>query len=90
MGNPVFVDCTKNEWALVATDVTSGVIHKTTAIASRYLQTYKLTGEAAPTLKADGVRIFDDGLDEIIASSVGIDVYIFVVGEVNGRVRVDI
>lgn len=90
MANPVWVDCISGQWIKVATAVTSGVVHKHETIAAQYLQTYKLTGEAAPTLITEGVRAFEGKLIEEIGHSVAIDVYIWVVGDIDGRVRVDV
>ena len=76
MANPVFVTCTKGVWTKVATNVITGFVHKNTTIQSQYLQTYKLTGQAAPTLISEGVRAFENSLKEAISATVAIDVYI--------------
>lgn len=89
MANPVFVDCPADEWTKVATDVTTGQIWKANTTPA-YLQTYKLTGEAAPSDRGEGMKLFsDDNNSEEISSSEPIDVYVFPVGAI-GRVRVDI
>ena len=90
MADPVWVICTKGVWTKVATSVTSGNIHKDTAIQSQYLQMYKMTGNPAPTLVGEGVRAFEDSLSESINATAAIDVYIWVVGDVDGLVRVDV
>jgi len=89
MANPVFVDCIEDQWTKVATNVTSGVLHKVTEKPYEYLQTYRLTGGAAPVLKSDGVLAFIDNRYELISSSVAIDVYIYAITG-RGRVRVDV
>ena len=87
MANPLEVTCLAGQWTKVATNVTSGSISKKVVSSSRFLQTYKMTGQAAPTLISDGVA-FDDPSETILASS-AIDVYIWVVGK-DGVVRVDL
>ena len=89
MSNPSVQSITKNTWVKVATNVFSGIIHKLSESPSRYIQTYRLTGAAAPTTLAEGVRAFLNDNPEIIKSDVGIDVYIYCFGE-NGSVRVDL
>jgi len=89
MANPVFVDCPEGAWTKVATDVTSGVIHKVTEAPAEYLQTYKMTGVAAPTLVGEGVMIFENSRSEVISATAGIDIYIWAVDQA-GRVRADL
>ena len=90
MANPVFIDLTKDTWTKVATAVTSGIVHKIKSQPYNYLQTYRLTGEAAPTDKADGVRVFENDIDFVeIAATVPIDVYLYPVNA-DGRIRVDV
>lgn len=94
MANPVFVDCTKNSWELVAEDVKQGVINIVRDDIA-YLQTYKLTGEAAPTAKSDGVRVYDPenanlkDYQIIISATANIDVYLWAENH-DGRIRADI
>ncbi len=89
MSNPVFVDCPADAWTKVATAVTTGQLWKANT-APGYLQTYKLTGETAPSDRGEGMKLFsDDKNSEEISSSDPIDVYVFAVGAV-GRVRVDV
>lgn len=90
MADPVLIDIPADTWTLVATGVTSGMVHKKGAMQSTYLQTYRSTGSPAPTLISEGVEMFlYNEISEEIDASVLIDVYIFVVGSA-GRVRVDI
>lgn len=89
MANPVFVDCTKNIWTKVATNITTGLIHKVHGAPYEYRQTYRETGGAAPTLRSDGVSAFENNRTEIISATAGIDIYIYPIN-VDGKVRVDI
>jgi len=85
MANPVIEDCPEGEWTLVATNETAGVIHALKDEA-KYLQTYRDTGEAAPTTIDEGAR-FEGQLN--ISASAGIDVYIWC-QVTAGKVRVDL
>ena len=86
MANPIVVTCTKNTWVKVATNVTSGLVHILDFTPNLYLQTYRITGDPAPTLLTDAVPL--ENKDEISATS-GIDVYIMAVTD-DGKVRVDL
>jgi len=88
MANPIFVDCVKNTWTKVATNVITGLIHKVDLTPYEYLQTYRDTGDPAPALKSDGVPAFENKRSEVISSVAGIDVYLYPIID-NGRVRVD-
>ena len=90
MADPVFVDCIKNTWQKVATNVTVGQIHKVSVSPNVYRQTYRDTGGAAPTLESDGVLVFAKSDSEQISSDAPIDVYIWAYGDNDGRVRVDL
>ena len=88
--DPVFVDCPEGAWTKVADGATVGQLHKVSDDPSNYLQTYRLAGEAAPTLIADGVPAFpDNGRSDPISSDAAIDVYIWP-QTAAGRVRVDL
>lgn len=90
MANPVFVDCPAGVWTKVATNITTGQIHKVDVTPQEYLHTYKQTGDAAPTDRSEGVRIFiGANISEIISHNTGIDIYIFPVLSA-GRIRVDL
>jgi hypothetical protein len=88
MANPQYpVNIAAGAWVKVATNVTTGVIHK--MLKGTYFQTYRLTGEDAPITKDEAVKVFmDKPLTEDILSSVGIDVYIW--NDVVGIIRVDV
>ena len=101
MANPLVVDIdTEWAWQKVATNVTTGVIHRLSTDVY-YYQTYRLTGVAAPsaptlgTLPEEAVKIFEDGNQESILSSEAIDVYIMVkydntLAGRDGKIRVDV
>ena len=89
MSNPVIISCSEGEWTKVATNVTTGNIRKISFTPEIYLQTYRLTGEAAPTLEDEGCRLFQDFVDEGISATEGIDIYVWTKGE-DGVVRVDL
>ena len=87
-------------WQKVATAAVSGIIHRIITTVY-YYQTYRLTGEAAPTAPTQGtipeeaVRLFDQSPSEKISSSAPIDIYIMVANQDDdsndtGKIRVDI
>ena len=86
MANPLPVPCPEGQWTKVATNAVSGTIRVLLTSPNAYFQTYRVTGEAAPTDKADAV-VFNDG--DKISSVAGIDVYIWAEGKA-GSVRVDL
>lgn len=86
--NPALITCTKDTWVKVATGVVIGAVHRFLT-GPEYIQTYKLTGEAAPTLNTDGVALFKDSTQENISATDPIDVYVMAIGE-DGKVRVDL
>lgn len=89
MSNPAFIDCPAGAWTKIATNVVSGNIYKMIT-EPQYLQTYRLTGEAAPTLIAEGVQAFIENPEkEIISAIEPIDAYLWCIGAA-GRVRIDI
>ena len=101
MANPLVVNIlTEWAWQKIATAVTTGNIHRLTTVVD-YYQTYKLTGQAAPsaptlgTLPEGAVKMFEKRNPEPIDSSNPIDVYIMVkydntLASRDGKVRVDI
>lgn len=86
--NPEFIAIPADSWTKVATAVTTGQIWKAQSTAA-YLQTYRLTGETAPTDRSEGMKLFSNSDSEIIDSSDPIDVYVFAIGEA-GRIRADV
>jgi hypothetical protein len=89
MADPVLVACPEDAWTLVASNVTSGQIWNKKTDA-RYYQTYRDTGQPAPTDLTDAVNAFDGTENnEIISAAAGIDVYLYCEGD-DGLVRVDL
>lgn len=89
MATPVFVTCNKDAWTKVATNVQTGFINKVSHKPNVYLQTYRDTTDPAPTLRTDGVEMFDEGDEVAIQAIAGIDIYVWV-DSVDGKVRVDL
>ena len=87
--NPVIVPCPLDTWVKVATAVKLGTIHRTSSIPEVYIQTFVLTGEAAPTDDTDAALIFVTQVQSDISSDADIDVYIKARGA-SGEVRVDL
>lgn len=89
MANPVLVNCAIGVWTPVAVNVTTGQIKKLDSRPNLYFETYCMTGNPAPTSRAEGVPMFQNSNAEEISASAAIDVYIMAVGA-DGRVRVDV
>jgi len=90
MPNPVIIIITPADtWQKVATNVIEGFVHVIGGPA-RYVQTYRLTGEAAPTDTEEGVSFDASGTEPIKANSgLAIDVYVQSL-RIPGEVRVDL
>jgi hypothetical protein len=86
MADPAITACPAGQWTKVATNVTTGQIHKRITIPM-YLSTYRDSGGGAPTLQTEGVPITTNSAD--ISFSAGADVYIWCIGS-DGSVRVDL
>lgn len=84
--NPSVVTCTADTWVKVADSVQTCIIHKTEFAPAKYLQTYRLEDDTAPSNDNDAV-IFDK-LSLVVNVDEAIDVYIKAVG-VAGEVRLD-
>lgn len=89
MANPAVITCTKNVWVLVATAVLSGTIEKLSDDPGAYVQTYRLTGQAAPTNDDDAGPLFTHDDTAEIAHTAAIDVYVKAKTRA-GKVRVDL
>ena len=90
MADPIIIPCPEGEWTPVATNVTVGKIHKKSTKPRVYFQTYRDTGETAPTTIDEGVEMFINSIiSESIVSSGAIDVYVWTTEEA-GSVRVDL
>ena len=91
MADPAIKACAEGAWTKVATSVASGQVHTLITVGSGgeslvYLQTYRTTGGAAPTLLTEGAPLSE--LCTPIQSSFDIDIYIWCMGAA-GSVRVD-
>jgi hypothetical protein len=92
--NPLIIDCIADVWTKCATNVTSGTINKLydddeIADPTGFLQTFRITGAVAPTLKSEGVICFENSVNEKIDSSFPIDVYIMALFRPR-KIRVDL
>lgn len=87
MANPVVVPCPADAWTKVATAITSATVKKLNVRPNIYLETYRVTGGAAPADKT-GANPIDATGELNVASAVAIDIYIQPVGAA-GSVRVD-
>lgn len=86
--DPDLIVINEGAWQKVATNVTTGQIHIATTKPDGYFQTYRITGNPAPTLQDEGIYI-PWGTTQIISSAAGIDVYIYCKGS-NGKIRLDL
>ena len=101
MANPLVVNIlTEWVWQKVATSVKSGAIHRLSSEVY-YYQTFRLTGQAAPTaptlgtIPEEAVKMFSDSDEEPITAAADIDIYIMVqydntLALRDGKVRVDV
>lgn len=91
MADPAIFDIPIEVWTKIATSVKRGNILPLKNLSSGgYVQTIRDTGNAAPT-NGDYTEAKDfDFSGGIISSSIAIDVYVSVTGEVAGKVRVDL
>jgi hypothetical protein len=78
MANPLNVNCTQDEWTIVATNVTTGTIIRKNSLA-QYVITTRANGQPAPNNAdpSEGRRAFTKSNQEVISSSSAIDVYIY-------------
>lgn len=91
MADPIFVNCEEDEWTKVATNITTGQIHKMKEAPFSYIHTYRTTGGDAPGGGIEeGVKIFlGHTISEVVSFVAAIDLYIMCIKE-SGRVRVDL
>lgn len=87
MPNPINVTCLADVWTKVATNVTNAIVKKMNVRPNVYLETYRLTGQAAPADNT-GANPIDASGQLVVDSISNIDVYIQPVGA-DGEVRVD-
>ena len=76
---PTWPSLTEGQWNLVATDVTSGTLHRLKSEFT-FWRTYVATGAAAPlaAIKDKSPKIFQDSSVEKISNADAIDVYIWI------------
>lgn len=101
MENPNVISLPEWEWTKIATNVIMGTIHRLSTTVY-YYQTFRKTGEAAPTVPTIGtipneaVKIFEQKSEEDIESPAAVDVYIMTMNndedndDDSGKIRVDI
>lgn len=90
MANPVKVSLTENTWTIVASDVISGLITIKKWQPSRYYQTYRVTGDPAPTGdQNEDTSTVTNGQEVSIAATEPIDVYMYCVDQ-DGEVVVSL
>ncbi|MCK5548294.1 MAG: hypothetical protein KAI64_04720 [Thermoplasmata archaeon] len=87
MPDPVFIDTLEGQWTLVAADVITGIVDRITS-GTMYLQTYVLTGTAAPVGRSLGVPTFVGDTQLIIDANESVDIYIW--SDRPGRVKVSV
>jgi len=95
MAAPTIVEINADEWTLLISNVTSATIRKCDTTKSysptAYLQTYRPTGQAAPTTTNEGAKLFTASAScesETISNAAAIDIYVFS-RSVAGELRVD-
>lgn len=101
MENPNVISLPEWEWTKIATNVIMGTIHRLSTTVY-YYQTYRKTGEAAPTAPTIGtipneaVKIFEQKSEEDIGAPAAADVYIMTMNndedndDDSGKIRVDV
>jgi len=88
MPNPSIVNCQQDTWTLIASDQIFGYIYPVNKRPDKFLYTYRLTGEAAPTLKTEGITIFQTEEKKMVIAFAAIDIYVMAIGN-DGSVRYD-
>lgn len=86
MANPAIVECPAGEITLAAENVTTGRIKVIDNNPAFYAETYRMTGDAAPTSQSEFAP-FRGSLE--IDTTDPIDVYIYAAGR-DGAVRRDV
>jgi len=84
--NPSAVTCTKDAWVKVADSVLSCTIHIMQTSPSKYLHTYRVEDDPAPTNDNDAVPFDDHSIHAEFDDYV--DIYVKAVGAA-GKVRLD-
>lgn len=86
--NPEVITCPDGVWTLVALNTQSATIHKVSVEPGLYKQTYRISGQAAPTVDDDAIIILDTDTLHVFSHSPGVDIYIKAIGG-DGSVRLD-
>lgn len=89
MADPVIVPCPADVWTKVATNVTAGQVHIKDTRPGDYLQTYRMTGGAAPDAGDPSEVAKITGPFALIEATAGIDVYIMPLGAAGWHFPVD-
>jgi len=100
MANPVVISIPEWTWTKIAENVVTGIIDMLDS-SMQYYQTYRVTGEAAPTapsnlvIPTEAVRMFQQSNSEGISAITGIDVYVLALNTDDdavdvGKIRVSI
>ncbi len=88
MTNPATVTLAGGAWVKVLTNVKMGQVWIKKRLSADYQQTYRDTGDPAPTDLTDAVD-FDKSGHMPVQSSVPIDVYVYNPDSEDGEARVD-
>ena len=89
MADPIFIDIPEGKvWTLVASNVTTGQIHKA-ILTPDYFHSYRDTGNPPPPSNEIGIPILNISAKICAPASSPIDVYIQCPTK-EGRVRVDL
>ena len=83
--NPVSIPCAANAWQLVAENVLTGTIYRTSTRPGAYIQTILIAGDPLPINNNEAAAIFTKSDESSISSDSAIDVYIKAIGK-DGKV----
>jgi len=85
MANPATTVCTKDTWVKVADSITTGQIKIIDFAPDKYLETYRVEDDPAPTDDTDAAPL---NVASIIFFSDPVDIYVKAIGAA-GKVRLD-
>ena len=89
MANPTIVNCPKNTWVKIATNVFDLTFWlRTNKEATGFYETHRDTGGAAPTDLSDAVQLKDVDSPQVFYKPVASDIYIYC-KDTAGTVRID-
>ena len=75
MADPTVTALTRDTWIKVATNITAGTFDVVRFGTQAVFQTYRMTGNAAPTDLTDGIVLTANQL--IVAAPAAIDLYLY-------------